>query len=112
MVTAEWALALPAVILVLGIALAALSLQLERGRLERVSAQAARMASLGATSAEIRAEVQRQVGPDISVSLFDGPSGVSSCVVLRTDGDLAGLGGVVFPLEAQTCALKAPASNG
>lgn len=111
-VTAEWALALPAVIVVLGIGLAGLSLQLERGQLQRVSAQAARMASLGATEGEVRAEVGRQLGAGTSVLLFDGASGVSRCVGLRKDGSLAGLGGVVFPLEAQTCALKPPSSGG
>ena len=112
MVTAEWALALPAVMVVLGIGLAGLSLQLERGHLERLSAQAARMASLGATPGEIRTEVRSQVGPDTTVVVFDGTSGVSSCVGLRKDTDLGGLGGVVFPLEAQTCALKVPGGEG
>ena len=112
MVTAEWALALPAVMVVLGIGLAGLSLQLERGHLERLSAQAARMASLGASPGEIRTEVRSQAGPNTSVLLSNGSSGVSSCVGVRKDTDLVGLGGVVFPLEAKTCALKAPGGDG
>lgn len=112
MVTAEWALALPAVTVVLGIGLAGLSLQIDRGHLERVSAQAARMASLGATPGEIRTEVRRQAGSDTAVVVFDGPSGVSWCARVQKDTDLAGLRGVIFPLEAQTCALRAPGSDG
>lgn len=112
MVTAEWALALPAVIVVLGIGLAALSLQLERGHLQRVSAQAARMASLGASVGEIQTEVRRQVGPGTTVVFFEAASGVSSCVGLRKDTELAGLGRVAFPLEEETCALKPPPTDG
>lgn len=111
MVTAEWALALPAVILVLAIGLAGLSLQFERGRLERVSAEAARMASLGATPTQIRAEVKRQAGATTRVSFFDGQSGVSRCVRLHQDRSVSAVGVEVFLLEAQTCALKPP-SNG
>jgi len=112
MVTAEWALALPAVIVVLGIGLAGLSLQLERGHLQRVSAQAARMASLGASVGEIQTEVRRQVGSGTTVVFYEGASGVSSCVGLRKDTDLAGLDAVSFPLEAETCALKPPPTDG
>ncbi len=70
------------------------------------------MASLGASFGQIQTEVRRQVGSGTTVVFYEGASGFSSCVGLRKDTDLAVLGGVDFPLEAETCALKPPPIDG
>lgn len=105
-VTAELAIAMPAVSLVIAITLGAFSLQIERMKLVDVAATAAR--------AIARGEAQDQVMALISEMLPIGDQHQAefsmlenlACVKLRKDLQLPGLGTKVFELVETQCARK------
>ena len=105
-ITAEWVLALPAVIAVLGVGVGALSIQLERAQLERLSADAARMVSLGADVGAVQADVASRVDAEITVLIREGNTALSQCVSIRSNTTVPALPWVSFPIESETCALE------
>ena len=110
-ITAGWALVLPAVVAVLSVGVGALSLQVERAALDRLSADAARMVSLGADSQRVHTELTSRARGEIAVVVREGPTPISQCVRLHYDATLPALPGVVFPLESEACALKVPSAH-
>lgn len=105
--TAEWALVLPAVVLVLGAVLTAVAAMVEQSRLDNVAADAARLASLGASPEAITSHASRVFGAAVVVGIDPSASPHTVCVTvsrLFTGGPL--------PMEqlamaGQACALDA-----
>lgn len=89
--TAEFAVAVPAVLLVLAACLGGLRLGTERLRVVDAAAQAARLAALGEAQAATGAPVVSQ-----------RRSGETVCVTLRREVPLLG---VPIPIEETACAL-------
>ncbi len=93
--TAELAMALPAVSLVIAITLSAFALQIERMKLVDVAATAARAVARGEPEESVRAvfmtaEVRESV----------------TCVILSRQFELPGLGGKFFDISEIQCARK------
>lgn len=107
-VTAELAMALPAVALVIAITLSAFSLQIERMKLVNVSASAARAFARGESEANIRVLIQELIAPvaidQISWQLETREN--TNCVFLARSFELPGLPGKVFELGESQCARK------
>ena len=107
-VTAELALAMPAVSLVIAITLGAFALQIERMKLVGVSAMAARAIARGETQENVRAlvlemssEVQAQ---QINLEIQTRENTV--CVNLSRNFEIAGLPGKLFDFSDLQCARK------
>lgn len=98
-VTAEFAAALPAVVLVLAFAIGAIGLGGERLRLQGAAFEAARMLGRGDSGALARI---RSVFPAATLSTY--PSGESICVEARVTVALGALSGI--GLSATACALN------
>lgn len=107
-VTAELAMALPAVSLIIAITLGAFALQIERMKLVDLSATAARASARGEPQESIRALIAEMVAPqdsqDLSVE-FEVRENMT-CVVLSRQFELPGLGGMLFDLAETQCARK------
>ncbi|MDR9396076.1 TadE/TadG family type IV pilus assembly protein [Pontimonas sp.] len=105
-ITAEWALVLPAVILVFAAVLSAVGVMVQQSRLDAVAADAARLASIGYSSPSITEHVVDQLGEAAAVSLQSRASGVSVCAVVSSAP--SGLATLVEGLRAQgmACALR------
>lgn len=107
-VTAELALAMPAVSLVIAITLGAFALQIERMKLVGVSAMAARALARGETQENVRAlvlemssEAQSQ---QINLEVLTRENTV--CVNLSRNFEIAGLPGKLFDFSELQCARK------
>lgn len=96
--TAELAVAVPAVLLVLAVCLGGLRVAGERLRLVDAAAQAARAASLGESPATAASRAGARVA---SVAR----EGETVCVRL---GKTVALAGVPLPVDAASCALSGP----
>jgi len=107
-VTAELALALPAVSLVIAVTLGAFSLQIERIKLVDIAAMAARAVARGESQEDIRAQVSEMTtsGADASYQLSFEVRENMSCVILSRQFQLAGLRGELFDISELQCARK------
>jgi Flp pilus assembly protein TadG len=107
-VTAELALALPAVSLVIAVTLGAFSLQIERMKLVDVAAMAARAMARGESQEDIRTQVYEMTtsGADASYQLSFEVRENMSCVILSRQFQLAGLRGELFDISELQCARK------
>lgn len=105
-VTAEWALVLPAVVLVLGAVLSSVGVMVQQSRLDGVAADAARLASLGHSPAAITAHVGDQLGHSATVSLQSVSEGISVCAVVEamSTGPLSRVTGLA--MQGMACALR------
>jgi hypothetical protein len=107
-VTAELAMALPAVSLVIAITLGAFALQIERMKLVDVSASAARAAARGEPQEEIFGLIAEMTAPnpvdDLKI-VFEVRENMS-CVILSRGFQLPGLGAMKFDLSELQCARK------
>ncbi|MDO4242890.1 MAG: TadE family type IV pilus minor pilin [Actinomyces sp.] len=101
MVTAELAVAMPAVVLVLVLVLAAVSAGITQLRVADAARVAARQAALGSVEASSAA---RRVSPGVSVSVERGEL---TCVTVsrRVPGPLGGLG---LTARSRACAYTEP----
>ena len=108
-VTAELALAMPAVSLVIAIALGAFALQIERMKLVGVSAMAARAVARGETQENVRSLVLEMSSTlesqQINVEIQTRENTV--CVNLSRNFEIAGLPGKLFDFSELQCARKA-----
>jgi len=108
-VTAELALTLPAIGLVLAIVLGGIGLTIDRGRLAQAAADGQRVHSYGGTPAEVTDYVHRVLrSPDAIVAITDGTGEHVSCVTVRRPG-FSWLGGLFADArEATSCGLVVP----
>jgi hypothetical protein len=104
-VTAEFATAMPAVILVLIFSLAGGQLAAQQVRLQDAAASAARSASRGETPAAVQALVQHLV-PRASVARSERDGLV--CATVTLPGEIGGGFATAIPLAASSCALAEP----
>ena len=107
-VTAELALAMPAVSLVIAITLGAFALQIERMKLVGVSAMAARAVARGEPEENIRALILEMSSTldsqDIQLEIQTRENTV--CVNLSRNFEIAGLPGELFDFSEVQCARK------
>lgn len=105
-VTAEWALVLPAVVLVLGAVLSSVGVMVQQSRLDGLAADAARLASVGHSASSITDHVVAQLGHDATVSLQSASEGISVCAVVSAEssGPLSMVQG--FDMKGMACALR------
>jgi len=107
-ITAELAMALPAVSLVIAITLGAFSLQIERMKLVDFAATAARATARGEsqeTILKLLAEMAPLQSADELQVVFEARENIS-CVILSRAFELPGLGGMLFDLSEVQCARK------
>ena len=104
-VTAEFAAALPAVVLLLGMALAAFAVGSQAVRLQDAAGLAARAMARGESPSGVSALVSALV-PGARIERRDGPGLVCAAVTARADGLLAGI-----ELRAGSCALPESAGT-
>jgi Flp pilus assembly protein TadG len=107
-ITAELAMALPAVSLVIAITLSAFALQIERMKLVDVAATAARAVARGEPEESVRASVAELIAPlEIeSVSMTAEVRESVTCVILSRQFELPGLGEKFFDISEIQCARK------
>ena len=107
-VTAELALAMPAVSLVIAITLGAFALQIERMKLVSVSAMSARAVARGEPEENIRALILEMSltldSQDIQMEIQTRENTV--CVNLSRNFEIAGLPGKLFDFAELQCARK------
>ena len=107
-VTAELAMSLPAIALVIAITLGAFSLQIERMKLVEVSATAARAIARGELEENIRSLITELLFPLPAESLlleFEHRENVV-CAKLSRQFSLPGLGANLFDVAEVQCARK------
>lgn len=103
--TAEWALALPAVVLVLTAVLASIGTVIAQARIDNAAAEAARLASLGHDGSHVSRHTATLLEsfPGVTTTLSDrGPSICAAVTTQHTPRPFP-LGPLV--LEAEACAL-------
>ncbi len=107
-VTAELALALPAVSLVIAITPGAFALQIERMKLVDVAAMAARAIARGEAEDDVRRLISESVGSASSGEIeFELETRENlTCVILAQSFELPGLAGQLFELVENQCARK------
>lgn len=105
-VTAELAIAMPAVSLIIAITLSAFALQIDRMRLVDVTATAARALARGEDELEIHELTKQMLAQDQSVKLEISIQETLACITLRKPVQIAGLGAEVFELVETSCARK------
>ena len=103
--TAEWALALPAVVLVLTAVLASVGVVVAQARVDNAAAESARLASLGQPSPSVTAHARVLLDSLADVGVMRTHRGSSVCVTVtaRHDPQPFPLGAV--ELQSQACAL-------
>ena len=108
-ITAELALALPAIGLVLAVVVGGIGLTIDRGRLAQAAADGQRVHSYGGNVAEVADYVHRVLGNgDASVTITEGSGEHVSCVTVVRPG-LPWLGGLFAEArEATSCGLVVP----
>lgn len=108
-VTAEVALTLPAIGLVLAIVLVGMGLTIDRGRLAQAAADGQRVHSYGGSSGEVADYVHRVLGAsDATVTITEGLGEHVSCVTVMRPGFFS-LGGLFAEArEATSCGLVVP----
>ncbi|MBP7835447.1 MAG: hypothetical protein KAZ95_01420 [Rhodoluna sp.] len=105
-VTAELALAMPAVSLVIAITLGAFALQIERMKLVGVAAMAARAVARGETQENVRALVLEMNSTSQQINLEIQTRENTVCVNLSRNFEIAGLPGKLFDFAELQCARK------
>jgi hypothetical protein len=107
-VTAELALAMPAVSLVIAITLGAFALQIERMKLVGVAAMAARAIARGETQENVRALVLEMSSTTDSqqINLEIETRENTVCINLSRNFEIAGLPGKFFDFSELQCARK------
>jgi len=107
-VTAELALAMPAVSLVIAITLGAFALQIERMKLVGVAAMAARAIARGETQENVRALVLEMSSTTDSqqINLEIETRENTVCINLSRNFEIAGLPGKLFDFSELQCARK------
>jgi len=107
-VTAELALAMPAVSLVIAITLGAFALQIERMKLVGVAAMAARAIARGETQENVRALVleMSSTAESQQINLEIQTLENTVCVNLSRNFEFAGLPGKLFDFSELQCARK------
>lgn len=107
-ITAELALAMPAVSLVIAITLGAFALQIERMKLVSVSATAARALARGETEETVRALVfeMREPSSNLQNSFQIEVRDNTVCVTLAREFSISGLSGKFFNFSEVQCARK------
>ena len=107
-VTAELALAMPAVSLVIAITLGAFALQIERMKLVGVAAMAARAIARGETQDNVRALVLEMASTTDSqqINLEIETRENTVCINLSRNFEIAGLPGKLFDFSELQCARK------
>lgn len=107
-VTAELALAMPAVSLVIAITLGAFALQIERMKLVGVAAMAARAVARGETQENVRALVleMNSTADSQQINLEIQTRENTVCVNLSRNFEIAGLPGKLFDFSELQCARK------
>lgn len=106
--TAEWALVLPAVVLVLGVVLTAVAAMVEQARLDNVATDAARLASLGASTGAVSSHASGVFGAPVVVTIDSATTPHTVCV---TVGRFLPAGVFSFEqlaLSGHACALYPP----
>jgi hypothetical protein len=108
-VTAELALTLPAVGLVLAFVLGAIGLTIDRGRLAQAAADGQRVHSYGGTAADVTDYVHRVLRTsEASIIISEGEADHVSCVTVTRPG-FSWLGGFFAEArEATSCGLVVP----
>lgn len=104
-ITAEWALALPAVMLTLWLILAALSVNLEQARLSQASADGARLAGLGASDTDVSSHISQLTTPDIRIEVQRSPESHQVCVSVWRDQAPAWRNAFPVHAHSRSCAL-------
>lgn len=92
MATAEFAVALPALVLVVTVVLSSVSLGLDQVRCVDAARAAVRLMARGESAAAVRAEARAHAPPGSRVSISDGGAVVTVEVVAQTPGLLRRLG--------------------
>lgn len=105
-VTAELAIAMPAVSLVIAITLGAFALQVDRMKLVDVAATAARSLGRGEPQEGINEIAQQMLGSNDAFSLEVSIEENLACVTLHKPVKIAGLSPQVFELVETSCARK------
>lgn len=105
-VTAEWALVLPAVVLVLAAVLSSVGVMVQQSRVDGVAADAARLASVGYSSSSITDHVVTRLGDQATVALKSASEGISICAVVSAAA--SGIAAMVqgFTVQGMACALR------
>lgn len=103
--TAEWALALPAVVLVAGALISGIGVMIDQSRLDHAAAEAARRASLGQPVGESIAALRAQTGLDYRVSIQASGDSPTACVVLTRATPPDSLWSSPLELTARACFL-------
>lgn len=85
-ITAEWALALPAVILVASVLFAGVGLLLERSRLDSAAADIVRLIGLGVGHSEAVAHAEQGFGGSLGAKVNRDPSQHRVCVAVTRGG--------------------------
>lgn len=105
-VTAELAISLPAVFLVLGITLGAFALQIERMKLVDVAASAARALARGEPEVEVKNLIEQLAPSALGTGFQLRVEEDILCVRLVRSVAIPGLGGQLFDLTETQCARK------
>ena len=105
-VTAELAIAMPAVSLVIAITLGAFALQVDRMKLVDVAATAARSLGRGEPEEVIRDLAFQMLGSEFNVSLELSILENLACVTLKKPVTIVGLSPAAFELSETSCARK------
>ena len=103
--TAEWALALPAVVLVLAAVLASVGTVIAQARVDTAAAEAARLASLGHPASSITSHTASLLESFTAVSTTRATRGPSVCITVRADHDPRPFPLHPLELDATACAL-------
>lgn len=82
-VTAEWALALPAVTIVVWLILAGLSVAIDQSRVQHAAADAARLLSLGVSDTETQARTLSHLGDDYRLDVTVDPTAHQVCALVE-----------------------------
>ncbi len=103
--TAEWALVLPAVVLVLAAVLSAVAAMVEQSRLDGVAADAARLASLGESARVITAHASRVFGAAVVLEIDSSTMAHTVCVSASRSGTGGALPLRPLAISGKACAL-------
>jgi hypothetical protein len=108
-ITAEWAITMPAVGLVLAIVLGGIGMSIDRGRLHQAAADGQRVLSYGGTPADVTAYVYRTLrSTNAIITIGAGPGEGLGCVTVKRENTqwLAGL--LTIDRESTSCGLVIP----
>ena len=106
-ITAEWALALPAVMLVSGAVITGIGVGLDQASLHQAAADAARAASFGLTDADVFSRIRVTQGPEVSVDITRDATSHIVCVELAGPSRSAVAIDLLHP-SSTMCALLPP----